>query len=226
MPEETRYFTLNGNVPNGGVPPGRMFASVAGLPFGPNPGHQPFSPGPFGGGYGPPPPYHGPQENRNGGGYPPYHPTLHPGTPPPAPRAPSAPASYGSGYEPPGQYIDGHMLHGDGWSYITPSEHTTMHFVGDGTRPCDAPNGYYPRHFNFSKHKVPTMMTVKDLIKRLGAPAGEHNGITEMEELGDDRFTAGVTITQGSEDAKKTLAEMGWTQMKSEAGPIWIVVKR
>ena len=70
------------------------------------------------------------------------------------------------------------------------------------------------------------MMTVKDLIKRLGAPAGEQNGITEMEELGDDRFTAGVTITQGSEDAKKTLAEVGWTQMRSEAGPIWIVVKK
>lgn len=70
------------------------------------------------------------------------------------------------------------------------------------------------------------MMTVKDLIKQLGAPAGEQNGITEMEELGDNRFTAGVTITRGSEDAKKTLAEMGWTQRRSEAAPIWIVVKR
>ena len=70
------------------------------------------------------------------------------------------------------------------------------------------------------------MMTVKDLIKGLGAPAGDQNGVTEMEELGDSRFTAGLTITQGSDDAKKTLAEVGWSQRKSEAAPIWLVVKR
>lgn len=122
--------------------------------------------------------------------------------------------------------MDGHMLRGDGWSYITPSEHTTIHFVGDGTRPCDAPNGYHPHQLRFTKHRVPSMMTVKDLVKGLGAPAGDQNGITEMMELGDNRFTAGITITQGSEDAKKTLAETGWTQRRSEIAPIWIVVKR
>ena len=122
--------------------------------------------------------------------------------------------------------MDGHMMHGDGWSYITPTENTTIHFVGDGTRPCDAPNGYHPQQFGFTKHKVPTTMTVKDLIKQLGAPAGDQNGITEMEELGDNWFAAGITITQGSEDAKKSLAAMGWTQRRSEAAPVWIVVKR
>lgn len=246
MPSETRYVTLSGNVPNGGIPPGRMAASIAGLPFGPNPGHHVFNPEPFGGGYGPPPPYYAPQNN---GKFPqraddprmlsfdtgPYYPTLHPGGPPPgppvavptaAPATPAAPASKGSPYEPPGQYIDGTMLRGDGWSYITPSEHTTIYFVGDGTRPCDAPNGYYPRQFGFSKHKVPSMMTVKDLIKGLGAPAGDQNGVTEMEELGDNRFTVGLTITQGSDNAKKTLAEVGWSQRRSEDAPIWLVVKR
>ena len=63
MPEETRYITLNGDVPNGGVPPGRTFVSVAGLPYGPNPNHYPFSPAPFSAAYGPPPPYYGPQHN-------------------------------------------------------------------------------------------------------------------------------------------------------------------
>lgn len=118
------------------------------------------------------------------------------------------------------------MLHGDGWSYITPSEHTTIHFVSDGTRPCDAPNGYYPHRFAFTIHKVPTMMTVRELIEGLGAPPGDQNGITEMEELGNSRFAAGWTITQGSEDATKTLREVGWTQRRSEAAPIWVVVKR
>lgn len=31
-----------------------------------------------------------------------------------------------------------------------------------------------------------------------------------MEEVGGARFTAGVTIAEGREDAKKTLAEVGW----------------
>lgn len=101
-----------------------------------------------------------------------------------------------------------------------------IRFVGDGTRPCDAPNGYYPHQFAFTAHKVPSMMTVKDLIKGLGAPAGDQNGITEMVELGDNRFASGVTIMQGSDDAKKTLAEVGWTQRNSEAAAIWFVVKR
>ncbi len=118
------------------------------------------------------------------------------------------------------------MLGGKGWSYITPSEHTTIHFISDGVRPFEYPNGYYPHQFKFTKHKVPTMMIVKELIKGLGAPEGDHNGITEMEELGDGRWSAGVTITQGSEDAKKTLAMIGWSQRRSEAAPIWLVVKR
>ena len=63
MPEETRYITMSGDVPNGGVPPGRTLISVAGLPYGPNPNHYPFSPAPFSAAYGPPPPYHGPQHS-------------------------------------------------------------------------------------------------------------------------------------------------------------------
>ena len=118
------------------------------------------------------------------------------------------------------------MLHGVGWSYIAPREHATIHFLGDGTRPCDAPDGYYPHQFTFTRHKVPTVMSVKDLIQGLGAPAGDRIGITEMEEVGDARFTAGITITQGSDDARKSLAEVGWTQRRSEAAPIWILVKR
>ena len=107
-----------------------------------------------------------------------------------------------------------------------PSELTTIYFVNDGTRPCDAPNGYYPHPFNIKKHKAPTVMTVKDLMKQLGAPEGDDFGITEMEELGDDRFSAGMTITQGSAWAKKSLGEVGWTQRKSELAPIWLLVKR
>ena len=230
MAEETRYFTLSGNVPNGGVPPGRMMASLALVPPGPYPSHHPFTPGPFSGGHAPPPPYHSPQNNgkilqRADMSQPLSFDTATPPPGPPAP-APAAPPSNGASYEPPGQYLDGRMLRGDGWSYLTPTEHTTIHFVNDGTRPCDTPDGYYRYRFDFTTHKVPTTMTVCELIQRLGAPAGDQNGITEMVALPDYRFLAAETITQGSEDANKTLREMGWTQRRSEAAPIWIVVKR
>lgn len=53
----------------------------------------------------------------------------------------------------------------------------------------------------FTKHRIATMMPVKDLIKGLGAPVGIESGIGETDDVGDGRFTAGITITQGSEEA-------------------------
>ena len=47
-----------------------------------------------------------------------------------------------------------------------------------------------------------------------------------MEDLGDDRFTAGVTITQGSENAEKASVEVRRAQRRRDAPPIWVVVKR
>lgn len=70
------------------------------------------------------------------------------------------------------------------------------------------------------------MMTVRDLIGALGAPPGPQNGITEMEELGDSRWSAGVTVEQGSRDAERSLRSLGWTQRRSQKKPIWVVVKR
>ena len=69
-------------------------------------------------------------------------------------------------------------------------------------------------------------MTVRELFSTLGMPAVDHYGITEMEKAGDDRWTAVVTVTQGSPDADRTLRSMGWTQRRSELAGIWICVKR
>lgn len=63
-------------------------------------------------------------------------------------------------------------------------------------------------------------------MERLGCPAGDQYGVTEMEEQGNNVFRAGLTITQGSEFAARTLAEVGWTEMRGLTKPIWIVVKR
>ena len=245
MPEETRYVTVNGNVPNGGIPPGRMFFSVgAGPPLEPNLGRYAHIPPPAPSApqndgkmsqptYSPRILIHGIVTGR-GFGVPTHWPTMYlgfPPLPPPAPRTPhraasSPPDPTPPKYQKPGNYIGGNILPGKEWTLITPSELTTIFFVNDGTRPCDAPNGHFPHRFNFTKHKAPTVMTVKDLMKGLGMPEGENFGVTEMEELGDNRFTAGMTIRQGSEWAEKTLRELGWSQRKSEAAPIWLLVKR
>ena len=129
-------------------------------------------------------------------------------------------------YEPPGQYVDGSMLRGHDWSYIAPDEHTTIHFVSNGLRPCDSPNGYYPWKFPFLKHKVPCTMTVRKLIEKLGCPSGAQKGITEMIWLGDDLFAAGDSFTQGGEASKSTLGQVGWTGARKEGSEVWLVVKR
>jgi len=129
-------------------------------------------------------------------------------------------------YEPPGQYVDGHMLRGNGWSLISPTEHATVHFVGNGVRPCDYPYGYYPLQFPFSKHKVSCDMTVRELIKGLGCPPGPLHGITELILRGNDWFAAGDSFTQGGEASTKTLREVGWTCQRGEGKEVWLVVKK
>ena len=253
MPEETRYITVSGNVPNGGVPPGRTFVSVAGLPYGPNPHHYPFSPAPFSAAYGPPPPYYGPQHNGkfsqcvcslrmlsfelgNDRGYQPYYPTLHPGPGPPAPPAsqtatpPPPPPVLGpvphAEWEAPGAYLDGQIIVVNGGALLHAGEYTTFSFLKDGERPCDAPDGYYPYNFSPEKVMILSTATLQEFMVALGVPEDRQCGITEMDELGDNRWTAGVTIIQGTDDARKTLAEIGWTKRRSDIAPIWIVVKR
>ena len=129
-------------------------------------------------------------------------------------------------YEPSGQFVDGHMLKGHGWSYIAPAEHTTIHFVNNGIRPCDSPYGYHPHSFPFSKHKVSCDMTVQTLIGALGCLPGPHKGVTELILLGSDRFTTGDTFTQGGETSKRTLREVGWTGQRGKGNEVWLVVKK
>ena len=131
-----------------------------------------------------------------------------PYTPPPQPVHPNPPLRQTAG---------GSMLLGD---------LTDIHWLDDGDRPCDAPNGYFPYQFDFTKYQVPSVMRVRDLIEHLEAPRGNGFGITQMEEIGNDTWVESVTIIRGSEMADRTLAELGWTQQRSQAAPIWLCMKR
>lgn len=208
MAEEIRYVTRNGQPPNGGVPPGRLLASFTfGLPA-PNPGNHAL-----------PPPYVAPN--------PPFIPTVHPE--PPQPVAPAAPVTWTSpvrDWNPPGQYVDGCIMQGNGWTMIMPREITRFYFLWDGTRPCDSHRGYYSKPFNVVEHRAISAMTVWDLMDGLGMPFQDHYGIQEMENLGENRYASGLTVTRGSQHASKTLAEVGWSARRSEHRPIWLLVKK
>ena len=90
-----------------GVPPGRMLASLALVPSGPYPSRHPFTPGPFSGGHGPPPPYHNPRNHGNIPQRANVPQTLSYDT---APPPPPEPPSHGSSYEPPGQLLTSKFL--------------------------------------------------------------------------------------------------------------------
>lgn len=237
MPE-TRWVTINRQVPNGGFPPGIMLTddpylsppSNAPLDWGPPNGGLP----PHGPGWGPPPPPYRPPPT----GPIPYFGRMAPPTVFRAPPAsepfpvfapcptPVYPYSQCPPYEPPGQYVDGHIMEGNGWSYITPADDTTICFVNNGVRPCDWPNGECTQKFGFSKHKVPCSMTVRELIKQLGCPDGETKGLTEVRESGSGQWLALDSFTQGGEASKQTLAQVGWTKERGEMNPVWLAVKR
>lgn len=237
MPE-TRWVTINRQAPNGGFPPGIMLMHDPNL----SPqGNAPVDTGPpngglpsNGAGWGPPPPPY----RLSATGLIPYFCTMAPPTVSKAPPAWVPFPGYAPGpapvyspsqcppYEPPGQFVDGHLMEGDGWSYITPADETTICFVGNGARPCDWPNVNYTQKFNFSKHKAPCSMTLRELMKRLGCPDGETKGLTEMRESGRGQWVALDSFTQAGEASKQTLAQVGWTKERNEMNPVWLVAKR
>ena len=127
--------------------------------------------------------------------------------------------------EPPGQYVDGQLMKGSDWTYITHAENATFIFLHNGDRPFDAPNGYYPIRFPFSKHKAPCNLTVREFINRLGCPEGPQLGVTEMICGDDNRFFEGDTFTQGDVTSNRTLAEVGWTAARNDNTPVWLAIK-
>lgn len=246
MPE-TRWTTLNHEVPNDGVPPGRMFASA--IPQA-NPGPQGNAPpaqGPPNGGlpvnsgeWGPAPPAYNvsnciqiPYIGRTAPAISVTVPSGSPSTgmmgafPGYAPPRPTTlySRSLGPPYEPPGQYVDGQIMHGNGWSYLTPANNTMIHFVGGGVRPCDWPSEERNRSFQFSRHKAACSMTVRELMNRLGCPGGDTKGITEIREAGSGSWVSLDTFTQGGESSRQTLEQVGWTSARNEQNAVWLVVK-
>ncbi|KAL8718772.1 MAG: hypothetical protein Q9225_004135 [Loekoesia sp. 1 TL-2023] len=247
MPEPTQYFrTLSGEPPNGGVPPGTTFYPVfEQTPALVHPVESPPPPPP------PPPPYgmhqcttqidprmwlppqqafmpSPPQQAFP----PPMQPPIYmqhfpfhaqlifPPPPPPSP-APS-PAQW----TPPGASLLGQPAPNfDGVDYLYPRDHTVLHIILDKFMQLDTAT----RLPKWEARLFPTGLTVRELVKQLGAPDEEENkyGVMEVHEVGDGRWAAGQTILLGSEYEKKTLREIGWTETRGFARkPVWLKIHK
>src|SRR5204862_1328224 len=95
------------------------------------------------------------------------------------------------GNYPPGVHFDSNR---DGLprgiNYLFPVKHTTIYVVKGNFDPLANPR----TEFNFWIFKVPTILTVGDLIHQLGARTGGNDkcGITELLEVGDGPGVKGL----------------------------------
>lgn len=113
----------------------------------------------------------------------------------------------------------------DGLNYLFPEKHTVLHVVAGGHHPWDNPAS----NFGFTRHKVPCMMTVKELIRQLGATDGgdDKNGITECIECGDGAWIKGSTFFQKDDKSKQSLEALGWDESRGkDKKPVWIALHK
>ena len=106
--------------------------------------------------------------------------------------------------------------------YLYPKQHTIFHVIDNAGMPLEQ----LVSPFQFEARMFPTSLSVRELIRAL-APEGDDDkwGVTEMHEVGDDRWAVGQTILLNSDLAKKTLGETGWTEKRgTSAKPVWLKI--
>lgn len=207
------YVTTTGQPPNGGVPPGTVF-------FGqPQTNDAPPPPPPL---MISPPPTVAPLPTYVATAPPAlpvyFAPVASSAPPPPPADPPTAP------FEIPGVTQDGENFVQNGLVYLFPESHTIIHFLHDGTRPFDRPQGSTP---DFAALKVPTTMTVADLMRRLGVPTDDDDrfGVTECIELGNGYWMRGMTYILGDVKSQKTVKDIGWDESRGTSSkPVWIAI--
>ena len=227
----THYLTPNGLPPNGGYPPGVTRAAAPQSVASPPPPHIPPRPDygvmPV---YSPAPAAVAPRPDY---GYPPSVPFCCPMQPAPpqlpaaapttAPPRPAPDPSF-----PPGTHIDGATVDfGTNMRYLFPERqnHTVIHYFLDMAHPWENPGGS-PR---WAVYLVPTLLTVKQLIRQLGGGNGndEQSGISECFEVGDGAWLKGSTFMLSDNKSDQTLEALGWTESRGTVSkPVWIALHK
>ncbi|KZF21757.1 hypothetical protein L228DRAFT_269213 [Xylona heveae TC161] len=153
---------------------------------------------------------------------------LYPSPVPPfaaLPEIPQPPKPVAENLLPPGIDLEETPIDGSA-NYLFPKKHTLIHVVLGNHHPWEKPG----QEFNFAIMRVPTSMTVKDVIHQLGATTGDNakNGITEVLELGDGRWLKGISFFAADKKSEKPIADFGWDEKRGPGGlsPIWLAVHR
>ena len=145
--------------------------------------------------------------------------------PPPTPTPSPSPEPEDRPKDPPGAKLEGAKVSFDDGtsSYIFPEKHTKIHFMCFDHQPWDHPG----EKFKFITLTVPCMMTIKELIRRLGAPgeADEQRGIVECLNLGDGCWLKGSVFKLSEDKSKQKLEEIGWNESRGTTRePTWLAV--
>lgn len=108
-----------------------------------------------------------------------------------------------------------------GSGYVFPKSNCVFHVIMGGHKPWE----WMDSSFDFRVLKAPSNMPVREFIEQVGAldavpPSYPRHqvGVTETYELGEGKWAPGTTITLGDRRADLTLADVGWTQNRGEAG--------
>ena len=158
---------------------------------------------------------------------PPPLPTPAASAPRPPPRQAPLPTTNNVASKlPPGMQLDGTYIGlPNGLNYIFPEKHTVLHVIAGCHHPWEHPGS----KFGFTRHKVPSMMTVKELIRQLGATEGgdDKNGVTECIEVGDGTWIKGSTFLQKHDQSKQSLETLGWDGSRgANKKPVWIALHK
>lgn len=232
-PHYTPIFTQ----PPPTYPPPIYMAPLAGLPPNPPPGFTwlPVSAPALCPAYAPPPPY---QTCSSGapvyGGYPPAQPATNPQ--PIYGAAQPAPGVQGGigGTLPPGARVRGELpvFPNRNSGYIFSKKQCVFNIVEGRTKPWKEPGC----EIKFTTARADCRMTMKEFIEQVGAPAraparssDEEVGVCEIIEAGDGTWQKGSQFSLGDAVGRlgQTLAEVGWDELRGEAGmgkPVWLVL--
>ncbi|WEW60481.1 hypothetical protein PRK78_005968 [Emydomyces testavorans] len=226
---DMRYMTVNGEVPFGGMPP--YFIAAMGQQHGLPP---PFMAAPPGA----PLQFFPVFPRPDLGAIPGWQPWQEPPGVIPPPPPPAADPPKAAPPCPPGANIpttDNPLVLPSGQGYIFPQAHTTLHVLESNFPPWERPG--HP--FHWRAFRVPTTLTLKELIEQLcpdKGPKGEKvtsRGITECLELGDGAWLKASEFwigDKGDNDAmkekvKQSLAKVGWDEGRgTKARPVWLAV--
>jgi hypothetical protein len=143
----------------------------------------------------------------------------------PSPPSPPPATPKGRPKEPPGAKLDGaNVSFDDGTStYIFPEKHTRIHLMSFEHQPWDHPGAI----FDFTVHKTPCMITIKELIRQLEAPGetDDQRGIVECINLGDGCWLKGSVFKLSEDKSKQKLEEIGWNESRGTTRePTWLAV--